>query len=42
VIPISYEGTEPMLVKCRLLTPLMGELQSRLGFSADDLDRAWR
>jgi superfamily II DNA or RNA helicase/HKD family nuclease len=31
VIPISHEGSEPMLVKFRLLTPLTGELQSRLG-----------
>lgn len=34
VIPISHEGAEPMLVKFRLLTPLTGELQSRLGFAA--------
>ncbi|ORV46715.1 DUF3427 domain-containing protein [Mycobacterium conspicuum] len=34
VVPISHEGAEPMLVKFRLLTPLSGELQSRLGFAA--------
>lgn len=33
VVPISHEGSEPMLVKFRLLTPLTGELQSRLGFT---------
>ncbi|MGV0778596.1 DUF3427 domain-containing protein [Mycolicibacterium elephantis] len=31
VVPISYEGSKPMLVTFRLLTPLSGELQSRLG-----------
>lgn len=31
VVPIRYEGSEPMLVTFRLLTPLSGELQSRLG-----------
>lgn len=31
VVPLSYEGSEPMLVTFRLLTPLSGELQSRLG-----------
>ncbi len=38
VIPISHEGAEPMLVKFRLLTPLTGELQSRLGFSAHNFN----
>jgi superfamily II DNA or RNA helicase/diadenosine tetraphosphate (Ap4A) HIT family hydrolase/HKD family nuclease len=37
VIPISHEGSEPMLVKFRLLTPLTGELQSRLGFTSHDV-----
>ncbi len=37
VIPISHQGAEPMLVKFRLLTPLSGELQLRLGFSAQDV-----
>ena len=31
VAPLSHEGSEPMLVTFRLLTPLSGELQSRLG-----------
>ncbi len=31
VVPLSHEGAEPMLVTFRLLTPLSGELQSRLG-----------
>nr|WP_090339726.1 DUF3427 domain-containing protein [Mycolicibacterium malmesburyense]CRL68234.1 type III restriction enzyme res subunit [Mycolicibacterium malmesburyense] len=31
VVPIGYEGSKPMLVTFRLLTPLTGELQSRLG-----------
>jgi hypothetical protein len=31
VAPASYEGSEPMLVTFRLLTPLSGELQSRFG-----------
>lgn len=31
VVPLSHEGSEPMLVTFRLLTPLSGELQSRLG-----------
>jgi superfamily II DNA or RNA helicase/diadenosine tetraphosphate (Ap4A) HIT family hydrolase/HKD family nuclease len=42
VIPISHEGAEPMLVKFRLLTPLSGELHSRLGFSAHDVERTAR
>ncbi|OBJ70974.1 DUF3427 domain-containing protein [Mycobacterium sp. 1274756.6] len=31
VVPQSHEGSQPMLVTFRLLTPLSGELQSRLG-----------
>src|SRR5208283_2864277 len=31
VVPLGHEGSEPMLVTFRLLTPLTGELQSRLG-----------
>ncbi|OBA77476.1 hypothetical protein A5633_18250 [Mycolicibacterium elephantis] len=31
VVPISYEGSKPMMVKFRLLTPLSGELPTRLG-----------
>ena len=30
VVPLSHEGSEPMLVTFRLLTPLSSELQSRL------------
>jgi hypothetical protein len=33
VMPISHEGSEPMLVTFRLLTPLTSELQSQLGLS---------
>lgn len=33
VVPLGYEGSEPMLVTFRLLTPLTGELQSQLGLS---------
>lgn len=38
VVPISHEGAEPMLVKFRLLTPMSGELQSRLGFSVHNVE----
>jgi hypothetical protein len=31
VVSVSHEGSEPMLVTFRLLTPLSGELQSRFG-----------
>ncbi|WP_343571788.1 DUF3427 domain-containing protein [Mycobacterium sp.] len=31
VIPLRHEGSKPVLVTFRLLTPLSGELQSRLG-----------
>lgn len=31
VVPIRHEGSQPMLVTFRLLTPVTGELQSRLG-----------
>ncbi|MDQ2636805.1 MAG: hypothetical protein M3Y83_08020 [Actinomycetota bacterium] len=31
VVPLRYDGSRPMLVTFRLLTPLSGELQSRLG-----------
>jgi hypothetical protein len=31
VVPVSHQGSQPMLVTFRLLTPLSGELQSRLG-----------
>ncbi|WP_024440929.1 DUF3427 domain-containing protein [Mycobacterium sp. UM_WGJ] len=31
VVPLRHEGSEPMLVTFRLLTPLSGELRSRLG-----------
>ncbi len=31
VVPLGHEGSKPMLVTFRLLTPLTGELQSRLG-----------
>ncbi|OBA95582.1 restriction endonuclease subunit R [Mycolicibacterium fortuitum] len=30
VVPLGHEGSEPMLVTYRLLTPLTGDLQSRL------------
>ena len=30
VVPLSHRGSQPMLVTFRLLTPLSGELQSRL------------
>lgn len=33
VVPLSYEGSEPMLVTYRLLTPLTSDLQSQLGLS---------
>lgn len=33
VVPLRHEGSEPMLVTFRLLTPLTGELQSRLGLN---------
>jgi SOS-response transcriptional repressor LexA len=33
VVPLSYEGSEPMLVTYRLLTPLTSDLQSQLGHS---------
>ncbi|WP_137148199.1 DUF3427 domain-containing protein [Mycolicibacterium sp. CR10] len=33
VVPLSYEGSEPMLVTYRLLTPLSSDLQSQLGLS---------
>lgn len=31
VVPVSHEGAQPMSVTFRLLTPLSGELQGRLG-----------
>ena len=33
VVPLSHEGSEPMLVTFRLLTPLTSEIQSQLGLS---------
>jgi SOS-response transcriptional repressor LexA len=33
VVPLSHEGSEPMLVTYRLLTPLTSDLQSQLGLS---------
>lgn len=33
-VPLGYEGSEPMLVTYRLLTPLTSELQSQLGISS--------
>ena len=33
VVPLSYEGSEPMLVTYRLLTPLTSELQSRFALN---------
>jgi hypothetical protein len=33
VVLLSYEGSEPMLVTFRLLTPLTSDLQSQLGLS---------
>lgn len=33
VVPLSYEGSEPVLVTYRLLTPLTSDLQSQLGLS---------
>lgn len=33
VVPLGYEGSEPMLVTYRLLTPLTSDLQSQLGLS---------
>ena len=38
VVPIGYEGSQPMLVTYRLLTPLTGELQSRLGLEFPSAD----
>ena len=34
VVPLRHEGSQPMSVTFRLLTPLTGELQSRLGVTA--------
>lgn len=33
VVPLSYEGSAPMMVTYRLLTPLTSDLQSQLGLS---------
>ncbi|MDH3026870.1 DUF3427 domain-containing protein, partial [Gordonia alkanivorans] len=38
VIPLGREGSQPMTVKYRLLTPLSGELRRRLNF--DEHNRA--
>lgn len=35
VVPLGHEGSAPMLVTYRLLTPLTGDLQSRLGIDLD-------
>ncbi|WP_168702510.1 DUF3427 domain-containing protein [Gordonia paraffinivorans] len=34
VIPLRYEGSQPMMVTFRLLTPLSGELRRRLNYDA--------
>lgn len=36
VVPLRHEGSQPMSVTFRLLTPLTGEIQSALGISAVD------
>ena len=34
VVPLKHEGSQPMSVTFRLMTPLTGEVQSRLGIAA--------